>query len=199
MGITTHLVQSILFGEMTIFTLMLLPIPKILKKKVMRLSQGSKAYKGLLHVLYVLFAMILVMFLDSAYKVYTGEDDNNPFVLYQAERNMYLTGFTLFLALIFRMFISTMFLLFKEEDSAHLLRKQSMNQKDYVQGMLDESTRKDDKIAELGDEVTDLKKKIRAGDVLIKQLKNNQNEYFSLLDKYNGLKEQITSESKKSK
>ncbi|ADM11481.1 B-cell receptor-associated protein 31-like protein [Encephalitozoon intestinalis ATCC 50506] len=199
MGITTQLVQSILFGEMCMFTFMLLPISKNLKKRMIRLFPTSKLYRGFLHIIYVLFAMILIMFVDSAYKIYTGEDHINPFVLYQAERNMYLTGFTLFLGIIFRMFTRTMCLLFKEEESAHLLRKQSMNQKKYVEKILEENTKKSEKIEELEAEIGDLKKKILSGDILIKQLKNNQNEYFSLLDKYNGLREQMQMESKKSK
>lgn len=199
MGITTQLVQTILVGEMCVFTFMLLPISKSLKKKTMRLFQTSKVYRGLLHILYVLFAMILVMFVDSAYKIYTGEDHANPFVLYQAERNMYLTGFTLFLAVIFQMFTRMMSLLFKEEESAQLLRKQSMNQKKYVEEMLEGSAKKDERIEELEGEVSDLKRKISSGDILIKQLKNNQTEYFSLLDKYNGLREQLQMDSRKSK
>ncbi|KMV66087.1 hypothetical protein M970_050280 [Encephalitozoon cuniculi EcunIII-L] len=199
MGITTQLVQSILLGEMCVFTFMLLPISKGLKKSMMKLFQTSKVYRGFLHILYVLFAMILVMFVDSAYKIYTGEDQANPFVLYQAERNMYLTGFTLFLAVIFRMFIRMMCMLFREEESALLLRKQSMNQKKYVEEMLEENAKKGGKIDDLEAEITDLKKRISSGDILIKQLKNNQNEYFNLLDKYNRLKEQVQMESKKSK
>lgn len=199
MGITTQLVQSIVFGEMCMFTFMLLPISKNLKKKVIKLFQASKFYRGFLHIIYVLFAMILIMFVDSAYKIYTGEDQTNPFVLYQAERNMYLTGFTLFLGVIFRMFIRTMCLLFREEESAQLLRKQSMNQKKYVEEMLEDNTKKAKRIEELEVEIIDLKKKISSGDILIKQLKNNQNEYFSLLDKYNGLREQMQMESRKSK
>lgn len=199
MGITTNLVQTVLFGEMTVFTLMLLPIPKNMKRSGMKLFQTSKVYRGFLHILYVLFAMILVMFVDSGYKMYTGEEEHNPFVLYQAERNLYLTGFTLFLALIFRMFTRTMLLLFKEEESAHLLRKQSMNQKEYVEKMIEESTKKDERIGELEDEARILRKKIESGDILMKQMKNNQDEYFNLLDRYNGLKEQMKRESRKSK
>ncbi|KAG5859645.1 hypothetical protein KMI_05g08270 [Encephalitozoon hellem] len=199
MGITTQLVQGIAFGEMCMFTFMLLPISKNLKKRMIKLFQTSKFYRGFLHIVYVLFAMILIMFVDSVYKIYTGEDSINPFVLYQAERNMYLTGFTLFLGVIFRMFVRTMCLLFREEESAQLLRKQSMNQKKYVEEMLEDSTKKDKRIEELEAEIVDLRKKILSGDILIKQLKNNQSEYFNLLDKYNGLREQMQMESRKSK
>lgn len=199
MGITTHLVQAILVGEMATFTLLLVPVPRGAKRSVLRTLQSSKLYRGFLHILYVLFAMILVMFVDSAYKMYTGEDEHNPFVLYQAERNLYLTGFTLFLALIFRMFADTMLQLFREEESALLLKKQSMNQKEYVQGILESESRRSEQIAALDEEAAGFRKQITANDILIKQLKNNQSEYFSLLDKYNALKEQMRRESKKSK
>ncbi|KAH9412325.1 hypothetical protein HK407_01g02200 [Ordospora pajunii] len=199
MGITTSLVQAVLLVEMSVFTLMLLPVSKSLKKSILRVFMASKLYRGILHILYVLLAMILVMFVDSAYKIYTGEEYANPFVLYQAERNLYLTGFTLFLAVIFRMFIKMMSLLFKEEESALLLRKQSMNQKKYVEDIVSESTRSEEKIRQLEDKVSSLNAKIVSGDMLIKQLRNNQNEYFNILDKYNALKEQVENESKKSK
>jgi B-cell receptor-associated protein 31 len=198
MGITSHLVRTILFAEMALFILLITPAAKNAKKSVIKALRASRLWSSFLHVLYVLYVMILVMFADAAFKMYTGED-NNIFLMYQAEMTFYLTGFTLFLALIFHMFVSMLMLLYKEEEGAQLLRKQSMNQKEYVQSLVDKSTEKDERMLGLEEEVADLSKKLIANEILIKQLRSNQGEYSSLFDKYTSLKESLHNESKKSK
>jgi B-cell receptor-associated protein 31 len=198
MGITTNLVRTILFAEMTLFTLLIVPVARSFKKSAIKALRASKLWSSFLHILYVLYVMVFVMFADASFKMYTGEG-NSLFLMYQAEMTFYLTGFTLFLALIFHMFVSMLVLLYKEEEGAQLLRKQSMNQKEYVQSLMDKSVERDDRMLSLEEEVTKLNKKLLASEILIKQLKSNQSEYSSLFDKYTSLKESLGNESRKSK
>lgn len=199
MGITTHLVHVVLFSEMFAFLFLILPFPKELKKRFIKAYYTSKALGNFTHILYVIYLMIVVMFVDSAYKIYKGPDVGNLYAKYHTERNIYLSGITLFLALIYKIFTNMLSLLFKEEDSAQILKKQSMNQKSFVQGIVDDGTKKDKKILEQEEMIAELNKKLRGKDILIKQLKNNQGVYGELMDKYNELKNQMNRESKKTK
>ncbi|KAM0675645.1 Endoplasmic reticulum transmembrane protein 3 [Gurleya vavrai] len=187
MGITTQLVQILLTLEIIVFVFMLLPIPG--KKKIMLSVQNSFFVKGLKHILIACYSMIFLLFLDSFYKKYKG--DINIHYLYHAERNFYLTGFTLFLAIIFYSFQKLLMQIMKDEMNASLLKKQAYNQKDYVSKMMKESQEKDEKIKKLSEEIT-------KNEALVKQAKNNQAEYFKLFEKYNDTIRKIGNETKKS-
>lgn len=186
MGITTTIVQTLLIAEISAFTLVILPFPH--KKTIISNIRSSTIGKGLKHVLCAVYSMILLLFADSAMKKYKGSD--NVYYMYHVERNLYLTSFTLFLALIFYRFLSLLMQLKKDEENAKILKKQALNQNDHVQKIIKESNGKDLKIKELED-------RLSKNEFLIKQVKNNNTEYFKLLDKYNKLMEQMTGEGKK--
>ncbi|KAF9761864.1 Endoplasmic reticulum transmembrane protein YET-like [Nosema granulosis] len=197
MGITTHLVQSILYTEMAIFTLLILPLPKYISRQFIVMFHESKFSRVFTNILWVLYTMVFILFVDSIYRQYSTVEDR--FLSYHTERNFYLTGFTLYLALIFRMFTQMLSKLQKEEQSAKILKKQALNQKTFVDDLMKKIESKDEKILELETETKDLNKKILSVEVLLKQYKNNQNEYFSLLEKYNDLENKMRKETKKSK
>lgn len=157
----------------------------------------SKFGTATFHVLLILYAIVFILFIDSVYKLYFTVNDK--FLSYHTERNLYLTGFTLYLAVIFRMFTQTLNKLIKEEQSAKILKKQALNQNTFVEDLLKKIEDKDEKILEKENEYNELKKKLLSAEVLLKQYKNNQNEYFSLLEKYNTLENKVRKESKKSK
>lgn len=197
MGITTHLVQSILYTEMVMFTMLILPLPKYFSRQFIVMFHESKFSRAFTHILWVLYTMVFILFLDSIYRQYNTIEDK--FLSYHTERNFYLTGFTLYLALIFKMFTQMLSKLHKEEQSAKILKKQAMNQKTFVDDLIKKVETKDEKICELEAEGKDLNKKILSLEVLLKQYKNNQNEYFTLLEKYNELENKMKKETKKSK
>ncbi|EOB11404.1 hypothetical protein NBO_1213gi001 [Nosema bombycis CQ1] len=197
MGITTQLVQSILYAEMSLFTLLILPLPNYVSRMFISMFHESKFSRPFAHILWVLYIMIFILFIDSIYRQYNTIEDR--ILAYYTERNFYLTGFTLYLALIFKMFTTMLIKLYKEEQSAKILKKQAINQGKFVEDLLKKVESKDEKILELDGEIKDLNKKLLSTEVLLKQYKNNQHEYFALLDKYNDLENKIRKESKKSK
>ncbi|XP_029166592.1 endoplasmic reticulum transmembrane protein YET-like [Nylanderia fulva] len=118
---------------------------------------------------------------------------------YMAERNLYLTGFTLFLALAFYSLNSLIVKLYQEEENAKILKKQALNQKDHFESVLRSSKEKDTTINELNLKIEELNKEIESSTILLKQVKNNEKEYIALLRKYNTLKEETRNENKKTK
>ncbi|KAM0687027.1 hypothetical protein COBT_001742 [Conglomerata obtusa] len=186
MGITTQLVQIILFAEIFVFLFLILPIPG--KKNIIFSLKNSFLVRGLKHILLACYAMITLMFLDALFK--RCQRPENLFFLYHAERNMYLTGFTLFLAIVYYNFQKMLIQIMEEEMSASVLKKQAHNQKDHVAKIMKENKENCEKIKELEDE----KKKNEA---LVTQARNNQTEHLKLFEKYNDLVRKIGNENKK--
>ncbi|WUR03453.1 reticulum transmembrane protein YET-like [Vairimorpha necatrix] len=185
MGITTNLVKLVLFSQMFLFTLLILPIPKYLKHFIINSLCNSKSFTPLLHLLYVIFTMILIMFIDALLKLTRFHSYD---LVYHTERNLYLTGFTLYLGMIFKIFVNMLNTLYKEEESVKILKKQISNNQTFVDSMINKD-----------EVIRDLKKTIVSNEIMIKQLKNNQGEYNALSEKYNELLMKIKRENKKSK
>lgn len=78
----------------------------------------------------------------------------------------------------------------QEEEKTLILKKQCINQKDFVEKILKE-------LEEKKEEVVGMKEEVKKASLLTKQNKNNEKAYFDLLDKYNDLKE--VNEPKKKK
>jgi hypothetical protein len=176
MEITTKLVKIVLYVQSTIFITLLLPLKKGFKAALINMLFSSKLFVAY-RVLFVIYTVIFLVFLDSIFK----RKDNDIFLKHLHERNAYLTGFTLFSAVVLIRFVSVCRSLLKEEKNAELLRKQANNQKKFVDGIVDENEKKSEVVDELNQKIKNL-------EILVKQYKNNANAYGELLEKYNELK-----------
>ncbi|EOB11725.1 hypothetical protein NBO_922g0001, partial [Nosema bombycis CQ1] len=166
----------VLYAEMSLFALLILPLPNYVSRMFISMFHESQFSRPFAHILWVLYIMIFILFIDSIYRQYNTIEDR--ILAYYTERNFYLTGFTLYLALIFKMFTTMLIKLYKEEQSAKILKKQAINQGKFVEDLLKKVESKDEKILELDGEIKDLNKKLLSTEVLLKQYKNNQHEYF---------------------
>lgn len=206
MGITTKLVQSILYTEISLLSLLLSPAPKNIKKSILNFTT-LKIFKPIIHILYVIYAMIFLMFIDSVLKL-TNLNSNLPNFksisfnhneIYHTERNFYLSGFSLYIAIIFKIFGRILINLYKEQDAIHFLKKQLNNGQSFVSTVINESGDKENEINDLKQEIKKLNKVVEGYLVVIKQYENNKDEYLRLLDKYNQLSERMRRETKKNK
>lgn len=188
MGITTFIIQILLVFEITVFSILLIPFPH--KDSILQKMSTNVLYRGLRHILLAVYGMISLLFFDSVMKKYKGSE--NIYYMYHAERNLYLTSFTLFLALVLNTFIKMIVKTKDDAVNAAILRKQALNQKEFVAKIMEKSKEKEKKIIAMEEE-------IKKNEIMIRQLKNNSNEYFKLLDKYNDLVEKITGEKKKNR
>lgn len=175
-AITAQLVQIISACQTTIFVVLLLPININVRKRILGLLRSKQA-TSLLRVLLAVYTMVFILFLDSIYKI-TYDD---IILRYLYESNMYLTGFTLFNALVLYRFVNVFSELLLEAERSQALKKQCMNQKDFVDGILKDLEERDC-------EIKRLKEEKNKSDVLLRQHKNNESAFFELLDKYNSLK-----------
>lgn len=117
------LVFSLLVFEMAVFCLFVLPLPLAMKRQLFIFLNTSPIIAKLQYGLKITFIFILVLFVDSVNRVFKVSDDAGNQVdvgmreqyrsdmqarKFYSQRNMYLTGFTLFLSLIInRVFVLT--------------------------------------------------------------------------------------------
>ncbi|KAI8082418.1 B-cell receptor-associated protein 31-like-domain-containing protein [Thamnidium elegans] len=121
MALYYGIVFAILTLEVLTFFLFLLPIPTRWQKPVFRWLATSPSIAHAQYIMKVVFAFIFVLFLDAAntlkafYEVVNAEEENPAAALgstdfraqvgqaakkFYAQRNLYLTGFTMLLLLI---------------------------------------------------------------------------------------------------
>ncbi|CAO3667236.1 unnamed protein product [Rhizopus stolonifer] len=118
MALYYGIVFGILTVEIILFFLLLLPIPTRWQKPVFRWLATSPSIAHAMYILKIVFGFIFVLFLDSVntlrafYEVVHEEDNITPGASdfraqvnqaakkFYAQRNLYLTGFTMLLLLI---------------------------------------------------------------------------------------------------
>ncbi|MCJ1331560.1 hypothetical protein MMC10_008251 [Thelotrema lepadinum] len=114
------LVFAILVAEMTLFMLLIVPLPHTWKRKLFTFISESPLIAKLQYGMKITFIFILILFVDSVNRVYTiqletaqAKSSSNGAAAvvgherselqsrkFYSQRNMYLCGFTLFLSLI---------------------------------------------------------------------------------------------------
>ncbi|MCJ1425736.1 hypothetical protein MMC29_003636 [Sticta canariensis] len=114
------LVFVLLMAEMSVFMLLIVPLPYTWKRKLFNFISDSPLVAKLQYGMKITFIFILILFIDSVNRVYrvqvelavTKEKGQNAGVVggserlevqarkFYSQRNMYLCGFTLFLSLI---------------------------------------------------------------------------------------------------
>ncbi|CAF9919230.1 hypothetical protein IMSHALPRED_004559 [Imshaugia aleurites] len=112
-------VFALLVFEMSVFVLLIVPLPYTMKRKVFTFISENPLIAKLQYGLKITFIFILILFLDSVNRVYsvqlelakTKKSQNSAMLegsgrmevqarKFYSQRNMYLCGFTLFLSLI---------------------------------------------------------------------------------------------------
>ncbi|MCJ1452076.1 hypothetical protein MMC28_002417 [Mycoblastus sanguinarius] len=112
------LVFALLVLEMSIFGLLIIPLPYSMKRKLFTFISDSPIIAKMQYGMKITFIFILILFIDSVNRVYSVQVElaktkskNNAMLegsgrmevqarKFYSQRNMYLCGFTLFLSLI---------------------------------------------------------------------------------------------------
>ncbi|KAI1821284.1 B-cell receptor-associated protein 31-like-domain-containing protein [Xylaria intraflava] len=192
------LVFLLLVAEMSLFMLLVVPMPFSFKRRMFNFLSENPIIAKIQYGLKITFIFILILFLDSVNRVYrvqvelaiaTDSSKGTAAVMgherlevqarkFYSQRNMYLCGFTLFLSLILnRTYIMILDMLRLEEKL-----------KQY-EGT-DKKTKETEKLALDGkaSEIAALKKEIEKRDVDIETLKKQADglarEYSTLCEKY---------------
>jgi len=182
------LVFFLLLTEMSIFMLLIFPLPFTWRKKVFRFISESALVAKLQYGMKITFIFILILFVDSVNRVYrvTQELHNAPrgntgvamgpermevqARKFYSQRNMYLCGFTLFLSLILNRTYALILDVLRLEEAVSTLRK--------------ESNANGDPAAEILKLKKEIEKKDRDLEVVKKQAEGLAREYGDLSDRY---------------
>jgi len=137
------LVFVLLLTEMSIFMLLILPLPFTWRKTVFRFISESPLVAKLQYGMKITFIFILILFVDSVNRVYrvSQELHNAPHGTvpgslghermevqarkFYSQRNMYLCGFTLFLSLILNRTYALILDVLRLEEAVSSLRKEN--------------------------------------------------------------------------
>lgn len=208
MSLFYSMVFYLLIAEIVFTTILLLPLPLNWKSFLFK-KLSSPRFNQVKNGLKISLVFIGILFIDSLNKSNSlksessrsGKPDaqTDAYIhakMFYAQRNVYLTGATIFLALVLNRFFSMILDLVKQEEKALALKSQSTKTSKELLKMIDTDSTKDLKVKELTEEVQKLKIKVKDFDILKKQAESLNAEYMALVDKVADLENPKT-ESKK--
>merc|ERR1712032_437664 len=141
---TMTLYYSIVFGllvlEMTMFLALIVPLPFTVRRKLFRFLATNPVVSQFMYALKITFIFVAILFVDAVQRMLkaTNEDRqskegrlaeslmggiNYAARKFYAQRNMYLTGFTLFLSLILSRTYSLLLDLINAQEELAALKK----------------------------------------------------------------------------
>ncbi|CAG8461384.1 15102_t:CDS:2 [Funneliformis mosseae] len=194
------LVFLLLVAESAAFVVLILPFPHAWRRGVLRWVSRSTLVAKSQVALKFAFIFVLILFLDATNRTYSVQQDKNEPLDARTEaahhakkfynqRNMYLTGFTLFLSLTYVLVVE----LLASEDNLEALKRQATNHsKEYLRAT-DSETQLKSEIEKLNKELDEEKKKTLDFETLKQQASNQGDEYNRLADRYNALEKQLQS------
>ncbi|KAI9496176.1 B-cell receptor-associated protein 31-like-domain-containing protein [Zychaea mexicana] len=217
MTIYYTLTFGILVTEMIIFCILVLPLPSHWRRAMLKFASTSPAVGKALHVLKIIFAFIFVLFIGMGKKRDTinrlqridssegegGEqrqhydysyEANNKAKKFYAQRNLYLTGFTLFLSLILERTSTLVFQVLKREEELENLKKETQSTTQGHQEFIDKEDMYKKEITSLNTDLKQLKQQERDFETLKKQVAQQAVEYNRLADERNALERAATGE-----
>lgn len=196
MTIQTTLIQSLLYANMAGIVFLFQPYLSGSKAVLIHWYLRSRSFATLCHVLYALYFMVFLVFLDSIFRISTL---NSPVLLYQSERNFYLSGFSLFAAFIFGKACSIMSRTLQTEEANKFNMKQHGNSMTFVNKVIEDAKAERERSERLAAEIESLRETISRNEGLIADIDNNRQAYLKLKDKYEKLKEARVGESRKTR
>jgi hypothetical protein len=191
--------------EMGLFTIVLVPMPARFRQAVFKWIGESKLAAKAQRVLRILNVFIFILFLDSFNRAFKAEstdhlreplgaamplnDTLQNSKIFRAQRNMYLTGFTLFLSLILNRFVGMIMHMTKVEQQLAALKGQGQ----VAEGSARDAEALEEKVAKLEEELKDARTEAKKGYAAIAQAKNLSKEYDTLSEKYSALERKLDS------
>lgn len=205
------MVFYLLIAELVFTTILLLPLPISWKQELWKKLSNPK-FNQVRQALKASLLFISLLFIDairkssSLKKEFEDRTIKDPqsdayfhAKMFYAQRNIYLTGSTIFLALVLNRFFSLILDLVKQEEKALILKSQSTKTSKELLKLVETESEKDAKIHKLSSLVDSLEIKVKDYDILKKQAESLNKEYLSLTDKLSELEGKASlKESKKS-
>ncbi|KAG0365871.1 hypothetical protein BGZ54_006092 [Gamsiella multidivaricata] len=170
------------------------------RRGVLKFLAESPFMGHIQYVMKIVFIFVFILFVDSLNRVIKVEviTENTPPVhhaqgaetsiaarRFYAQRNMYLTGFTLFLSLILNRTFFLILDLLKSEEKMEIVKKQAAQQSKEYERVLESETKLKKEVKDLSEIVASHEGAQRDFENLKKQAKQQQQEYLRLADENN--------------
>ncbi|KAL0080738.1 B-cell receptor-associated protein 31-like-domain-containing protein [Phycomyces blakesleeanus] len=198
MPIYYSLTFGILLTEMIAFGILVTPLPTRWRRAMMKFASTSPVIANGLYGLKIVFAFIFVLFLDTLNRLHRIESEvsdehkhdynyeaNLKAKRFYAQRNIYLTGFTLFLSLILERTSKLVLDMLKREEELDNAKKESAVTMKDQQRLIDLESTYTKQVNELTKEIKELKTKELDIETLKKQVEQQSVEYNRLSDERN--------------
>ncbi|CAG8541723.1 2587_t:CDS:2 [Acaulospora morrowiae] len=199
-----NLVFALLVLESLAFVVLILPLPYAWRREMLRWVSQSSLIARSQYALKFAFVFVFILFIDTTNRAYNMQHENNEEHVHDSrteanyhakkfynQRNMYLTGFTLFLSLILNRTYVLIVELLKSEDQLEAVKKQAANQsKEYLR-LNDSESHLQKEVEKLTGELEEERKKTRDHETLKKQANQVHDEYMRLSDRYNELLKKV--------
>lgn len=202
--VTHELTKTLLFLQMINILFFLFPFPKKWKKVYLNLFFNSRYAEHIFYFFRIVFIFNSILFVDSGIRIVktplkNGIDLETSISYFYSQRNVYLTGFVLFLFIILSRLTRLFTIIYKEDEKSSVVKKQAEKQGEEYIKILGTEKEKVLKIASLEKIISDMEIKCKDADAKINQAKNQQQEYLRLSEKYYKLKEESDKDKKETK
>lgn len=196
MGLQTRLIQSLLYINVILIVSLVQPWISKIKKLLVYLYLRIFSIYAIKHIIYAIYSMVMLVLLDSLFRSYRFTD---KLLIYQSQRNFYLTSFTIFLAWSTDKFIEIIKNNMKTEEINQYNQKQYGNSMTFVNNVIEQHKSEIAKNELLQKEIIVLNEKLEKNKDLINEIRIIKKSFFNLKDKYEKLKEEQSGETRKNK
>ncbi|KAG0364686.1 putative endoplasmic reticulum protein [Gamsiella multidivaricata] len=215
MSLPYMMVFTLLMTEMITFIFLILPLPFNWRRGIINFLSKSPFMAHIQYVMKIVFIFVFILFVDSLNRVIKVEDvvnDNdhhhhNPHAetsmaarRFYAQRNMYLTGFTLFLSLILNRTFFMILDLMKSEEKMEIVKKQAAQQSKEYERVLESETKLKKELKDMQENAASHESLKQDLENLKKQANQQQLEYLRMADENTALEKKLKgtkSESRK--
>ncbi|CAO3646028.1 unnamed protein product [Cunninghamella blakesleeana] len=205
MTIYYTLTFGILVTEMVMFGILVLPLPSHWRRAMLKFVSTSPLVQKALYILKIVFGFIFVLFIDTVNRLQRigseSEEEHHHDYSYEAnlkakkfyaQRNLYLTGFTLFLSLILERTSTLVIQMLKREEDFENAKKETVD-------VGKDQDRLFKEIEELTKRNKELEKKQLDFDTLKKQASQQAEEYNRLADERNQFEKSLSGQKDENK
>lgn len=216
MSIQWTLVAGVLYLEIGVVTLLLLPFLKPRTWHKFFKSKFLNSIESQANLYFMVFIVILVLlFLDSIREMLKYAEDlhqhdhsramgtelNHSMKLFRAQRNFYIAGVALFLFLVIRRLVTLISALAQREMDAEVALKQAKSASDAAKNMFGDAKSKGSASDELTKELEKMREELAKAksseETMKKQASSLEKEYDRLSAEHKTLAKKLSSETKK--
>ncbi|KAI8058289.1 B-cell receptor-associated protein 31-like-domain-containing protein [Syncephalis plumigaleata] len=199
------IIFGLLVGEMATLLLYIAPLPLGFRKRMFTILSRSDVVARLEYSLKIIFIFVFVLFLDALNRMWRTQadlekrdslpdartDTNLHLKMFYNQRNMYLTGFTLFLSLVVARLHTIMVKMTEREEEFDRIKRSTAVQSTDQLKLQEVNEHQAREITELQDKLKETERRARDADTLKKQADQQHQEYMRLTDRYNELEKRL--------